>query len=76
MSKWTSKDLKIIKLILDNLELNYTGGRSGHGRVYPAANTSKKIYGEEQSVNDNKGKSKDEEDKVKISRAFTEEDDE
>ena len=40
-SKRLSKDLKIAKLILDNLELNYHGGGRAFGTVY--ANRPKRI---------------------------------
>ena len=74
MSTWTSEAIRIIKAILENLELNYTGGRSGHGRVY--ANRPKRIYGDEQLVSDEEASkvSNKEEGNVKISRAFMEDD--
>ncbi len=74
MSKWTSKNIELIKAVLENLELNYKGGRSGHGHAYHSR--PKRVYGDKKLIDDENNIKKDIEGNVKVSRAFAEDDDE
>jgi hypothetical protein len=71
----TSEEIRTMLAILENLELNFTGGRSGHGHVYSARPV--RVYGDEGYLNNEEDKSEKVEKpgKVKISKVFLEEDD-
>lgn len=78
MERWSKSDMRILRAILESLEMNdalvnITGGRSGHGHPYPNKK-GKVVYGPDPSIfeepEEDENVQHDTHRKVKVSRAF------